>query len=181
MKTIIVPSFLHDVFGEKTTLAEILMILLVGLFTSISLFVFTRSEWQGLALWRVALLFLLTLDILAGFIANLTRSTNDYYQSRPKHRIIFITVHIQPLLLSALLGGYFPVCFAMWSYTTAAAFFVNAMKGHPAQKALAASLVTLGMVSLFLFSNSMPILLLTALTFYHLKVAYSFSVDHFTS
>lgn len=179
MNIIKVPSFLHEVLGEETTLAEILLLSFASLFASIALFVFTRSEWQELESWKIILLFLLTFDILAGFIANLTRSTNDFYQSRPKQRLIFIAIHVQPLLFSMLLGGYSPFCFAVWVYTTATALIVNAAKGHPAQKVLAASLVTLGLVGLFLGSNSLPTLLIIVLTFFHLKVTYSFSVDHY--
>lgn len=170
---------MHEVLGEKPALAEILMILSFSLSASIGLFVFTRTEWSVSAFWKTALLFLLIFDVLAGFIANLTRSTNDYYQARPKLRLVFIAIHIQPLLFSLLLSGYVYVCLVVWAYTTATALLVNAMNGHPAQRVLAASLVTMGLVGLFLFSAPLPTLLSAALAFYHLKVTYSFSVDHY--
>lgn len=179
MKTIKIPSFLYEVFGKEATLAEILMLLLASLIAVLGLFIFTPTEWNELAFWKTSLLFLLIFDVFAGFIANLTLSTNNYYQENRKLRLVFIAIHIQPLIFALLLGGYFQVCLFIWAYTVAAAFFVNAMKAYPAQKTLAASLVTLGLTGLLLVSHGLPLVLLTALVFYHLKVVYSFSVDQY--
>jgi hypothetical protein len=179
MKTIKIPAALHDVFGEEMTVAELLMILTVSTGTTVALFAFTRVEWSSLAFWKIVLLFLLILDIMAGFIANLTFSTNRFYRDRPKNRLIFILLHIQPLILSFLLNSHLWVCVIVWVYTVLSALIVNRLQTHPAQKALAGSLVSIGLLVLLLNAAAFSLLLLVSLAFYELKVIYSFAVDQY--
>jgi hypothetical protein len=179
MKTIKIPSSLHEVFGEESTLAELSMILTVSLASTLALFYTAHGEWSTLPNWKIATLFLLIFDVMAGFIANLTLSTNNFYRDRPKTRLVFIALHVQPLLFAFLLGGHFTICLAVWIYTIIAALIVNANQKYAAQKAFAGSLVAVGLVGLQLASNTLPLLLLVSLTFYQLKVAYSFAVDHY--
>jgi hypothetical protein len=179
MKTIKIPASLHDVFGEEITVAELVMILTVSTGTTIVLFTFTRSEWSLLPPWKTALLFLLIFDIMAGFIANLTFSTNKFYKDRPKNRLVFIILHIQPLIFSFLMDGYFFVCLAIWLCTLVSALIVNQLLTYPAQKTLAGSLVAVGLLGLMLNAPSLPLLLVVSLAFYQLKVIYSFAVDQY--
>jgi hypothetical protein len=79
MKTVQIPASLHEVLGKESTVAELIMIGVSSAGTSLLLFSTTHSEWESLAVWKVILLFLLILDIMAGFVANLTYSTNYYY------------------------------------------------------------------------------------------------------
>jgi hypothetical protein len=123
--------------------------------------------------------FLLIFDILAGFIANLTLSTNNYYKENPKLRLVFIAIHIQPLIFSFLLNDYFYICLIIWVYTLITALSINALQTFPAQRVLAGCFVMIGLIGLLLYSNPLPNLLLIALAFFHLKVSYSFAVDHY--
>ncbi len=179
MKKIKIPSSLHEVFGKESTLAELLMIFMVSIASTLALFFATRGEWSVFSTWKTALLFLLIFDVMAGFIANLTLSTNNFYRDQPKTRLVFIALHIQPLIFAFLLGGHFLICLAIWIYTITAALIVNALQKYPAQKALAASLVVIGLIGLQLASTTLPLLLIISLTFYQLKVIYSFAVDHY--
>ncbi len=179
MKTIKMPGSLHDVFGEEITAAELWMILTVSSGATFALFAFTRDEWSPLPFWKTTLLFLLIFDIMAGFIANLTFSTNKFYKERPKNRLIFIILHIQPLIFSFLMNGSFFVCLAIWLCTLVSALIVNQLQTYPPQKALAGSLVAVGLLVLLLNSPSLPILFLVSLAFYQLKVIYSFAVDQY--
>ena len=179
MKTVKLPSYLHEVFGRESTLAELLMIFIVSLAATTALFTAARAEWSTLPGWKTALLFLLIVDVMAGFIANLTLSTNNYYRDQPKLRLIFIAIHVQPIIFALLLGNYFFICAILWAYTALAAFIVNSAQKYPAQKALAASLVVMGLVGLLTNSSGMPLLLLVSLTFYQLKVIFSFAVDQY--
>ncbi|WP_010268934.1 hypothetical protein [Paenibacillus senegalensis] len=182
MKMIAVPKLLHELFGKKTTGFELWHVLFFAFGMSAVLLGFTFEEWSHLQLWRVVLLALLLVDICGGVIANLTWSTNDYYRNQPTARLIFIVVHIQPILFAALLADYFPICLAVWSYTVLASLIVHSLAGHPAQRAIGASLALLGAAGLVLSSGkALPALLLLTLLFYMLKVIYSFGVDHYAS
>jgi hypothetical protein len=90
-------------------------------------------------------------------------------------------MHIQPLVFAALLGGYIYICLFVWLFTVAAALIVNALNGHTVQKPLAGSLIAIGLTSLLIHANGLPILLLASLCFYQLKVIYSFAVDQYVS
>ncbi|MBP6208244.1 MAG: hypothetical protein KA473_02330 [Anaerolineales bacterium] len=179
MRTVQLPKSLHELFGKESTLAELAMTFAFSIAGTAALFASARAEWSSLPVWKTALLCLLTLDVLAGFLANLTLSTNNYYRDNPTLRLVFIAVHVQPIFFSLLIGGHFIISLALWIYTVIAAFIVNAAQKHPAQKVLAAGCVTLGLVGLLLNSNGLPLLLLIPLVFYHLKVVYSFSVDQY--
>lgn len=180
MKKIKIPKSLHEVLGKESTLAELLMIFITSVVGTLALFYFTTAEWNQLALWKISILFLLIFDVLAGFIANLTLSTNNYYRENPKLRLVFIAIHIQPLVFSFLLNDYFYVCFFVWIYTFVTAFIINALQTYPAQRVLAGCFVTIGLVGLLLYSNPIPNLLLISLAFFHLKVTYCFAVDHYS-
>jgi hypothetical protein len=179
MKTVQISASLHEVFGKEATLAELTMIFISSTGTSLSLFWATRTEWETLPVWKTAVLFLLIFDIMAGFIANLTFSTNDFYRKAPKLRLVFIALHVQPLVFSVLMGGYFYLCLLVWIYTIIASLTVNALNKYPAQKALAGSLVAIGLIGLQVNAGGLPVLLLTSLGFYQLKVIYSFAVDQY--
>lgn len=178
MKLIRIPKPLHEVFGEKISLLEMVVVLATSTLISIPLFVITRSEWVGLPGWKTAILFLLIFDILAGFIANLTFSTNNYYQDKPRLRLLFIAIHIQPVIFALLLDGYWFVCVAVWIFTILSAYIVNKLN-VVAQKTIAGSLVAIGITGILLVSTDIPVLLLIALVFYQLKVTFSFSVDQY--
>lgn len=180
MKNIKIPTFLHEVLGKESTLAELLMIFVTSILGTSALFYFTNAEWNQLALWKIVLLFLLIFDVLAGFIANLTLSTNNYYKENQKLRLVFIAIHIQPLIFAFLLNDYFYFCLIVWIYTLITALAVNALQKYPAQRVLAGCFVMIGVISLLLYSNPLPNLLLISLAFFHLKVTYSFAVDHYS-
>src|SRR5690606_27848812 len=170
MKTIKVPKFLHEVLGKESTPAELMMIFVTSILGTLGLFYFTNAEWNQLPLWKIVLLFLLIFDVLAGFIANLTLSTNNYYKENPKLRLIFIAIHIQPLIFSFLLNDYFYICLIVWIYTLITALSINTLQKYPAQRVLAGCFVMIGLIGLLLYSNPIPNLLLISLAFFHLKV-----------
>lgn len=181
MKTIRIPATLHEVLGTKSTVVELLLIVTVSIGATLALLGVTYSELSTLADWRIVVAILLIFDIFAGFIANLTFSTNKFYRDSPKARLVFIVLHIQPLIFSFLFGDFILICLWAWGYTTISAFIVNALQNYPAQKTVAGSFVAVGLIGLLLSSDKLPLILLVALIFYQLKVIYSFAVDHYAS
>ncbi len=179
MKTIHIPNVLQEGFGEETTLLELVLILVVSTISTPAVFYVTQTEWSGMPLWKLIILFVLIFDIFAGFISNLTYSTNAYYQASRKKQTALIAIHIQPLIFAFLFGDFTLICFLVWIYTIIASLVVVQLGNFPAQKAVAGSLVALGLVGLLLISSDLPLILMVALAFFQLKLIYSFSVDHF--
>ncbi|MBK8989995.1 MAG: hypothetical protein IPM39_28700 [Chloroflexi bacterium] len=178
MKTVKIPSTLHEVFGKESTLVEMLLIMFFSVGATCVVFASTKVEWEALAAWRIIVILVLAFDIFAGFIANLTFSTNAFYQASNKARMAFFAIHIQPLIFVFLTDSSRSLGIGLWIYTILAALLVNKLKGYPAQRVIAGALVGLGLIGLVLFSDRITVWLLLVLAFYQLKVIYSFAVDH---
>lgn len=170
------PPWLHDVLGEEPRAVEITSTLAFALPTA------TLALWlarPGVALWRVGLAWLLLADIAAGCVANFTRSTNDYYARRPRHRWAFILVHVHLPLFAWLIGATdcaLPVA-GLWLFTIVAASVVNAFAGRDAQPFVGGLLLSAGLSLASLLS--LPPLLRLASALFLTKVAFSFAVDHY--
>ena len=176
--TIRVPAILHDVFGERQSWGEIAAVLGVGLAVAGTLFLAFPAWTSELAWWRSLLAFLLCFDVAAGSVANFTRGTNDYYAQRPRHRWIFIAVHVHLPALAWLLSVDLLPAVAAWAYTIAGAALVNALHGHPRQTFVAAVLWVLGLTLVIGFGGFTPPFLIIAVLFLT-KVLYGFAVDHY--
>lgn len=176
--TVRIPSYLHEVFGESQTVGELLAIVLFGLGGAAGLFLASPAITHGQSSWRSAVAFLLVADILAGCVANFTRSTNDYYATRGKHRLVFIAVHVHVLLVAWLLGLGFWAALIVWGYTIAGALVVNALKASQFQVLVAGALLVLGIALVVLGMETPTYFLLISLLFM-VKVLFAFPVDHY--
>ncbi|WP_409344574.1 hypothetical protein [Paenibacillus sp. MBLB4367] len=179
MKTVKIPSFFHEVFGEKQTAAELFFIIVFGVGMSGLMLACTYPEWGGLAWWKIGCLALLALDINGGVVANVTLSTNNYYKASSRARLLFIAIHVQPVLLSLIFGESLLLCLLVWGYTIGSALVVNALIRYPAQRTVAAVLAAAGFGGLLMLPGDMPKILIVTLLFYMFKVIYSFAVDHY--
>jgi len=176
--TIRMPSYLHDVFGESQTIGEILAIMFFGVgFAALLFFVFPEMT-HNLPLWRSAIAYLLIADIFAGCIANFTRSTNNYYAARDKHRLVFIAIHAHILIVAWLLGIGFSNAVIVWGYTIAGAFVVNMLKGNQFQLFVAGVLLVLG-ISIIVLGVETPKYFLVISLLFMVKVLFAFAVDHY--
>lgn len=173
-----VPKFFHDILGEETHFVSLLTIGVVtiavmGWLTMSEGDVFIRS-----GIIRGAFAFIFLADIIAGTVANFTKGTNDYYAARPVNRWIFIAVHIQPILISWLLGGSIINAFLIWGFTIFSVSVVNILKGSIHQRVVAGALMGMGIfMSLNLYSEA-SLVFLTMSVFFVIKVIYSFGADH---
>lgn len=179
MKSVTIPKFFHEVLGTRSTVWELVIIGIFSLVTSTLLLTSTYFEWKSLEVYRVLVIVLLTLDISGGVIANFTLSTNNYYAKRPKARLVFIALHVQPLILAIVAGNYFLPCIFVWCYTVISSLIINSMVKHPLQKFVGGFFTMSGLFALLLFFNSVPKFLFILLVFYLIKVVFSFSVDHY--
>ena len=178
-KQIRIPQSMHEVFGEETNLLDLVLTLFFGLAATFASYVSSKTQLEALPLWSLILLLLISADIFSGFLANLTYSTNAYYQKNPQARLIFIAIHVQPLIIAFLAGNYFVICAAIWAYSVISALLVNHLNGHSSQRIVGALLLGGGLTCLTLYSQSIPSWVLFVLSFYMLKLIFSFPIDHF--
>ena len=175
-----IPAFLHEVFGETQSRAEIALVLGLGAVGTALIVVLDPWSFDLLPWWRVTLALLLAFDIFAGAVANLTRGTNDHYSAHPRMRWVFIAVHLHLVAFAWLIGEGMFEAIAVWLYTVVAASVVNLLAGRPLQRVVAGALFAFGAVMVLLLGPSMlPALQVLSLLFMF-KVIYAFGVDHAT-
>ncbi|HAE21724.1 MAG TPA: hypothetical protein DCG47_05295, partial [Spirochaetaceae bacterium] len=104
MKTISIPSALHEVFGEEQTLGSLVGVLLAGSVGATAFYVLGADTLITAGILRTSLALLLAFDIAAGCAANFTRGTSDFYARRAAKRRIFIAVHLHLPALALLAG-----------------------------------------------------------------------------
>lgn len=179
MKSIRIPRFFHEVFGKESTILELTLTLAFATLSTILILIKSYSELQSFELFQIVVVLIIAFDISGGVIANFTFSTNNQYKKSMRARLIFITAHIQPLILALVLGEYYLPCALIWGYTIISAFIVNGFAKHPAQRTIGAVLMVFGILWLSLFFYDLPRYLLVILIFYLVKVSFSFAVDHY--
>ena len=178
MKPLKVPKMLHDVFGEETTLLNILLIALLTVFIMAALLLRSSETFAEAGLFKGGIAFLLIADIIAGAIANFTKGTNDFYARRPLNRWIFIAIHVQPLLLAWLLNSSLLEAFVIWTAVIISAIITNLLSGRPYQRVVGAFFMGIGVFLVLVLTQNDAIVLLTANLFFVIKVVFSFSVNH---
>ena len=176
--TIRIPPFLHDILGESQTIGELLAITALSLGITTTLFVASPEMTRGLPIWRSTLAYLLVLDIVAGCVANFTRSTNNHYASRRKERWIFIAIHVHLLLMAGLLKTGIGHALTVWGYTIVSALAVNALRGNRFQLFAAGSLLVAG-IAIAVLGVPAPNYLLVISLLFMMKLIFSFAVDHY--
>lgn len=177
MKEIQIPKALHEVFGERQSLIEIIFTILFAIVGSLLIYFQLFREVANSDTWKVIIGFILIADVLAGCVANFSRGTNQYYADRPQSRLVFIAIHIHLLVIAWLLSAPFTYAIIIWAYTIFAALIVNALKGRPIQLFISATLMCSGL--LILMSLPMPIWFMVTCVFFMMKVMFSFAVDHY--
>ncbi|WP_025689885.1 hypothetical protein [Paenibacillus zanthoxyli] len=178
MKQLRIPSFLHDVFGERQSLGSILTILLFGVLLTTALYLVFPELTDNLPVWRSTLALLLIFDIFSGCIANFSDSTSNFYAARKTNRIVFIAIHFHIVLVAFLLNKNIGYSIGIWAYTITGAFIVNALIGRHSQLFVAGLLLSVGLGCMPMLPDMQPYMLITCLLFM-LKVLFSFSVDHY--
>lgn len=180
MKVMQIPSFFHDVFGEQNSPFELFGIIGFGIAASSLVFSLHPDVWQNLPLWRVVLLGILTLDIFSGCVANFSHGTSKFYATRPRNRLAFIALHVQPIIIAFLLGSGMQAAMFIWGYTIVAAFIVNALHKRSIQTFVAGLLVSSG-IFLFLQLFNLDGFLTSIFLLFLVKVSYSFAVNHYVT
>ena len=177
MKTIEMPKALHEVFGEKQTVFEVVCAALFASIGSLLMYFLFYLPVVAEKNWMVILGFILIADVLAGCIANCSRGTNAFYATKPRGRLLFIAGHVHILAIAWLLSAPFEYALIVWAYTIISAFVVNALKGHGLQLFIAVNLMCCGVFVLMLLPLSAWFFMISL--FFMIKVMFSFAVDHY--
>ncbi len=176
MKEVQIPTFFHEVFGQRQRIVDIIIILLFGVTLTTVLFILYPHMYRDIAMWRSVLAFILVFDILSGCIANFTASTSHYYAKSQAKRIVFISIHVHLLLVAVLLQLSFMHAVLVWLYTIMCALLIQAINGRH-QVFVAGVLLSLGVAWIPMLVTEAFVLIVSLL--FMIKVLYSFSVDHY--
>ncbi|MCJ8313154.1 MAG: hypothetical protein HRU38_13615 [Saccharospirillaceae bacterium] len=181
-KDINIIKSMHDVFGLKQSVFSILAIFSFSLLSSIWLLFIGWDFFSELTLWKTIIALVVILDINAGLIANFTKGTNDFYQNNPKNRWVFISIHIHILIVAWLfeIENYAAVIIS-WAATILVASMINMLKNSAwvsLHRIVAAMCLGLGLILIMSLNWSNLLLQIVVMLFY-IKVAYSFSVNHY--
>ena len=173
-KEINLPRIFHELHGQKTRLSTLILVYLAGV--AVAGLVISQILPEKLPIWKICLVGILYVDMGGGVVANLSTSTNQFYQAKPCLRIGFLLLHF-------LHPGLFILAFPIaWSYfivtgglTLLSALLVNAFKDAEFQQNLAATLTLVGIAVSFFFEVPMNILYSFAPLFM-IKLILGFSV-----
>ncbi|RKD69677.1 hypothetical protein ATL39_3103 [Sinobaca qinghaiensis] len=174
-KPLRIPTFLHELFGKETTKPEAAFILLSSIIIPVLLLSYTYEEWLHLSVLKIILLVVLAVDLSGGVTANVTKSTNDYYQAAKRAGFIFIAVHIQPLILGWLLGNFL-LGLGVWIGSAITALIILNLDKH-IQRTAGMSAALCGITFVMLVPNAL-VILKGLLALYIFKLVFSFAVNH---
>lgn len=169
---------LHDVFGEQQSPIELAAIILFGALVPVLIYWQHNSYLSQLPVWKLILAMVFILDISAGCVANFTKSTNNFYAQRAKHRWIFISIHFHVLIVAYALNTDLSNVIYIWAYTMLAAAIVNLLKNTQFQIFFGGLSLTIGLTFSLYLPNTHPIMAIVQ-TLFMLKVIFSFAVDHY--
>lgn len=166
------PPFLRELLGERFTLLGVASMLALGGLCATLVVVGNPP----LPAWQVALAVVLLADIGAGALANFTSSTNAWYGGRPRHRWVFIAVHVHLPLVAVVLRWPLVPALVTWAWTIASACLVNLLANRPEQRVVAGGLFAFSLLIPLVAPSTPAACAVSAL--FTLKVAYAFAVRH---
>jgi hypothetical protein len=164
MRMIKIPKILHELHGELAPAYALWIVYLGGTLAAALFVLLLLYTTSGIESWKLLISAVLMLDIAGGVIANLSRSTNEYYHDPGKARLraAFLILHIaQPTLFALMFPeavGYFAV---VLFWTLPAAYGVTRILDQETATHVASLLVTLGVlvstgVGVLLYQGALP-------------------------
>lgn len=172
---ITIPSFLHEIHGERSNWFNLALTHLIGLAATLA--VLTQTGEFNLAGWERWTLVGLTYDLAGGIVANFSYGTSDYYARSNKRRLWFISLHLlHPLFMSILFPEFGMTIAIVSGYVIAASLAVNTIKDTARQATVGALLAVGGIVALQIFLPETNTVLELLLTMFLLKLPLAFAV-----
>lgn len=173
MRLLPIPSWLHDVLGERQSVASLTLIVLAMPLAVLAVL----PALLAVEPWRAVIAAALVADIAAGAVANVTRGTNDHYAASARRRAVFLAVHLHLPAVALLLGLPLVPALVGWALTIAAGTIVVLMQQTTMQRPVAAAAVVVILCAVTISpESSVPLLFIAAL--FAIKVVLAFAVDH---
>lgn len=174
MKTIQIPHFLHEIHGEETPLLTLILVYLTGILAAIFIFFVSPKD---LVLFKKLVFAFLYFDIAGGVVANLSSSTNLFYQKSLRTRIAYTILHFShPAFLVFVFPSAIPYAVFTVSFALPILFLLNLVKKREFQQNIAATLLTFGVLFSFLFPLE-PKILYTFAPLFMTKLILGFGVQ----
>ena len=175
MNLVNVPKILQELHGENTTVLNICLVYVVGLAAAI----LSMLELipKNIEVWKLVLIFILFIDIAGGVISNMTFATNQYYQKRPKLKIVFIVAHIiQPFLLSIMFMENWHYILFVYLLTMSACIVLIQIKKSDLQRVIGSVFLIAGVFgATYLFKVDLASIMVIGIL-YMIKLILGFSV-----
>jgi len=169
-----VPRFLWDLHGQRASVGELGGVYAGGVVLAALSMGVGASQLAGLAVWRVALVALVALDICGGVLANLAPGTRSYWGAQGRGmRAAFLALHVvHPALLGVALGGGWPALGALFGWMLAASAVVASVP--PPRRRITAMALALGGALVLRGVFAPGALVETLGTLYLVKLVYGF-------
>jgi hypothetical protein len=136
---------------------------------------YNSSELGALPLWKAMLFVLIVFDIIAGAVANFTKSSQEWYKNKPMKRIAFYFEHILHIVFLVLAVGHLWYCAGLLAFTIITGLFVNYTNTLKQQEINAASVTLIGVV-LFYVVFPAPQILIWLPSIFLIKLIMGFSI-----
>lgn len=173
MRLLSIPSSLHDVLGERQSVASLALILLAMPLAVVAVL----PALLAVEPWRAVIAALLVADIAAGAVANVTRGTNEHYAASARRRAVFLAVHVHLPAVALLLDLPLVPALVGWVLTIVGGTIVVLMQRSTIQRPAAAAAVIV-ILSAVTITPETTVPLLFVIAMFAMKVVFSFAVDH---
>lgn len=178
MNTVKVPAFLQTLLGKRLALLEVVLAVMFSTGMTTVILVFTFSEWKNFEIWQMIILMVITADHTIGIVANLLSSVNHHYLTNSKARLLFMILHLHPIVLALLYGNYYEISIAVWVYTILSTLLVKTITEHSSQRIVSVVSSVSGIILLLLLFHTIPAIFLVILSLHMFKMIFCFAVDH---
>jgi len=173
-----IPTFLHDLFGEETTLRSLILIMIAGLMSVLILPIVGQDALARVPIHLRLWVYVITFDVFAGTVANFTVGTKSYYQKHPKRKKWFVPIHIYPIVLVLLVSLPLIIGLYVYALILASSILVQIIKHPIHQWIIAPMLVFLNVIIAIFFFQEVPLYLHVIHTGIALKLILAFSITY---
>ena len=170
-----VHKFFHELFGQETTIIDLLAII-ISSFSFAGLTLLLKMN-EDISVIKLVILTILALDIAGGVVANFTTGTNNYYADSLRKRYLFVLVHLlQPSILIWIFPYELSVILGVSIFTLTSSIIVLSIKRHYDQRIIAVTLLLFSFILSTLLNYSEPLTQIF-MQLFSIKLILAFSVN----
>ena len=173
-RKIAIPKFLHEVYGYRSSVVELVLTYVTVLFVTSILAIMAKDVELQIFQWVIYIL--LAIDLSGGVVSNFMEGTSRYYAASAKRRHIFISLHIiQPLLMYWIFPNEGWTIAIVTFLTLFTMLIVDSIKSHSKQRFFASIFMISNIAITFLLRIEDHVLLLLLVMFI-IKLVLAFAV-----